>query len=700
MPTTIPSGAMMAKRSTQHSEAEHGIRGPCFTIDRSLRVVSWSAEAQRTSGMSRQEALGRRCWEVRTAKCGARRPAECRGCLPVGERAGAGASVDCVPLPLPGRPDRALVWLVRDGNSVPLLLLGGALGSVLAEDVFSTGLERALELVRRTCRADDAELFLEEPCGRDVVLAAHNGRDRNAFLERDRFAQGDGYPGAVVAGGRPLAARDIASDTEFVRREVCAAGVRRYDCVPVPGASGVLGALGLAWRVPERAPPNTPDVLAYSARLIGMAVSAGLAARREAMGLALAGRGQLDERARAGLEAIRRAAGASGATLLVVDDSLRVERTISCGRAPPIPHGFARAEQWLWARLRQGHGVALHGAADYVPKSLKTFAPSEAPLYCLPLAVEDGLVGAVILDPGAGDPPELPSAALVPLLAMAGEAASRLLRPTRPSAHVSEAPPLDLRCFGNFEVRVGGRLVSPEVFSRRKALTLLKLLVLRAGNPIPRDELCDLLWPETGHEAALRNRLHVTVHALRSAIEPHHADRRWVFVRNEGELYYFNMDVPHRIDLYELKRLSSLAFHARAAGRLTEAVSLGEKAASLYRGELFADEPYADWCLLERANAERRFLDLARALADASDRLGDHDRAVDWLRRALSVDPLLEDVHRSLIELLAAMGRPAEALKQYRACERALREQLGAEPMPETRRLGRLLTDRRRHAPS
>jgi DNA-binding CsgD family transcriptional regulator len=37
---------------------------PAFTVDRSLTVLSWNAAAERLTGVTVPEAVGRRCWEV------------------------------------------------------------------------------------------------------------------------------------------------------------------------------------------------------------------------------------------------------------------------------------------------------------------------------------------------------------------------------------------------------------------------------------------------------------------------------------------------------------------------------------------------------------------------------------------------------------------------------------------------------------
>ena len=126
-------------------------------------------------------------------------------------------------------------------------------------------------------------------------------------------------------------------------------------------------------------------------------------------------------------------------------------------------------------------------------------------------------------------------------------------------------------------------------------------------------------------------------------------------------------------------------------GRSSDAIAHLENAVALYRGDLFEDDPYADWCGLERMELQNRFLGMLMRQAELSLACGEAETGVACLRRGLLTDPFREDLHQALIQMLADLGRRKEALEQYRECERILREELGTDPLPATRRLERLL---------
>jgi len=96
---------------------------------------------------------------------------------------------------------------------------------------------------------------------------------------------------------------------------------------------------------------------------------------------------------------------------------------------------------------------------------------------------------------------------------------------------------------------------------------------------------------------------------------------------------------------------------------------------------------YEDFVTFER----ERFRQLRlRALEELSERLTQAGRAAEALEAGLlSVvgEPLRESGHRALIRAHLANGNPGEAIRQYRLCERLLREQLGIKPSNLTRAL-------------
>lgn len=251
----------------------------------------------------------------------------------------------------------------------------------------------------------------------------------------------------------------------------------------------------------------------------------------------------------------------------------------------------------------------------------------------------------------------------------------------------SATPLLDLRCFGRFAVFAGGQPIPPERFARRRALTLLKILLTNYGKPVHREVLVDLLWGDELPKDPGRQ-LKVVAHYLRRALEP---DRRagdgsrWVVSAGEG--YAFNTAAPHRLDYQDFLSLAHWADRLGERGEPEAALAAYEAAAGTYTGDFLEDELYSDWCSPEREHLREMLLSVLWRSADLHLDRGDAEGALGCHRRALLVDPAREDVHREVMRVLYREGRQGDALRQYRLCRDALERELGAAPSAETRAL-------------
>lgn len=263
-------------------------------------------------------------------------------------------------------------------------------------------------------------------------------------------------------------------------------------------------------------------------------------------------------------------------------------------------------------------------------------------------------------------------------------------RPLPTGQVVAAAPALAIRCFGSFEILRNGRKLGPEAFSRRKALELLKILVLRRGAPAHRDELAELLWPGIASRSGA-NRLHGVINALRSALEDERRDRRFGYILCRGDHYLLNTEAPHSIDLYEFTDLVAMARSAQRRGTAQAALHAYDKAIALYRGDLFNDDVAFESFDAQRLQLRHSYLDAVRAVAEAKLRMRRDDEALHALRQALALEPAAVDLQEALITRLAQIGRLAEARQQYESCRLALRRNLDMDPPLRTRALEKLL---------
>ncbi len=224
---------------------------------------------------------------------------------------------------------------------------------------------------------------------------------------------------------------------------------------------------------------------------------------------------------------------------------------------------------------------------------------------------------------------------------------------------------LRLYLLGRFEVVRADAPIPEQAWRRRRPADLLKLVALAPGRELARESAIDTLWPDKD-PASGANNLHRALYDLRQIL-----GARWVDI--DRGMLRLAPDVWVDVDAFEQ------ALQAGGREGFTRAVAL-------YRGELVPEDRDATWLQSRRAVLRTRFVEAAFPLARASAGDGDSQVAIPLLRRVLEVDPSAEEAHRLLMRLLAESGRRAEALRQYDACEVALRA-AGLSPSAETRGL-------------
>ncbi|MFF5533504.1 BTAD domain-containing putative transcriptional regulator [Streptomyces cinerochromogenes] len=215
-----------------------------------------------------------------------------------------------------------------------------------------------------------------------------------------------------------------------------------------------------------------------------------------------------------------------------------------------------------------------------------------------------------------------------------------------------------------------------------QARTLLALLLLRAGQPVPVPEIVDALWGPGPPPTAL-NVVRRHVGSLRRLLEPglpaRAAGRR--LVRGAGG-YRLVTDVDE-VDLVRFRELREEARRAVAEGTAGRAVDLLTQALTLWPGPVAAGLAPDVRARLGADGLERERLAALREATDAALHAGVPGVVLARLREAAAAHPLDEPLLARLVLALAATGRRAEALATYRNACSGLAEELGIDPGPE-----------------
>lgn len=243
--------------------------------------------------------------------------------------------------------------------------------------------------------------------------------------------------------------------------------------------------------------------------------------------------------------------------------------------------------------------------------------------------------------------------------------------------------PLSIATLGGFAVMRGSFTVPELTSGRQKARTLLAILVA-AGGSVHREALMEWLWPHLPPERGL-GALHSALYALRQWLEPSlgRGAASSVIVA-DGGAYRLALDPG---DHWDAGSFLSLARLAAASPTLEDRLDRLLAADAAHAGPFLPEWPYEDWAAARRAEVERTHHEVLEGLAEALADANQARAAITRYQRLLDIDPECERWHRALMQTFLQAGERALALRQYHACRKVFREQIGVEPSDETRAL-------------
>lgn len=241
-------------------------------------------------------------------------------------------------------------------------------------------------------------------------------------------------------------------------------------------------------------------------------------------------------------------------------------------------------------------------------------------------------------------------------------------------------PMLSIRLFGRPEIFLDKKSVK---LARRKSRALLFYAAAHI-QPVPREAVLDLLWIDLPRPAALQT-LRTSLYGIKQVLgEAVQIDQQFI-----------SLSPQVAVDAREFQT---------GLERAEDHVEGLEQTLSLYAGEFMQgfqipdSAEFEDWINLEREHYRQIAIRNFAQLATHHKNEKNYRLAIDNLNRALTIQPLQEDLHRERILLHFLAGDRPAAIQQYDALRKLLDRELGVPPMAETRALyDQILTD---HAPT
>ena len=106
-------------------------------------------------------------------------------------------------------------------------------------------------------------------------------------------------------------------------------------------------------------------------------------------------------------------------------------------------------------------------------------------------------------------------------------------------------------------------------------------------------------------------------------------------------------------------------------------------AVQLYSGDLLEDI-YDDWVERERDRLARLYRECLLRLINQQEQNGQFQNAIQYARQYLLAEPFRENTHSQLMRLYYLTGNRGGVKQTFEQLQNCFREELGAEPLPET----------------
>jgi DNA-binding SARP family transcriptional activator len=252
--------------------------------------------------------------------------------------------------------------------------------------------------------------------------------------------------------------------------------------------------------------------------------------------------------------------------------------------------------------------------------------------------------------------------------------------------------PVKICTLGGFKLLVAGKPVCFSGKVQKKPLEMLTCIVSLGGKNISREQLTDLLWPDSDGDQA-QSAFHTTVSRLRHIIGTDES------IEIKGGRVSLNPRYC-RLDTWTFERLvqrmdaqwTEMSDSGKVdAGEIAKGMALGEKAAGAYGGPFLPGEDMPS-VLMARKKLRKKFNYLVVSCGKRLEAAGECEKAAMLYEKAIDTDETVdEEIYRGLMTILMHRGDSGRAIELYIQCRKILAMTLGTKPSKKTEEVYRKL---------
>jgi DNA-binding SARP family transcriptional activator len=227
-----------------------------------------------------------------------------------------------------------------------------------------------------------------------------------------------------------------------------------------------------------------------------------------------------------------------------------------------------------------------------------------------------------------------------------------------------------VRLFGGLRVVLPSTTLQEGAIAT-KAAAVVKLLAIRPGHTVHRDEIVGTLWVDASERQGANN-LYKALHQLREQV-PDPESREIVQIRRGVVTLAPWVEIDLDRFLIECE-----------TARATKSRDAYDRALAYTTAQILPCDIYEDWTQGVRELTARLDRQLRFEAAELCRLDGDAPRAGEYLHAILATEPTNERAHRLLMQLYSSDGEAANLARQYETCVTALDTEFGLQPSEET----------------
>ncbi len=212
----------------------------------------------------------------------------------------------------------------------------------------------------------------------------------------------------------------------------------------------------------------------------------------------------------------------------------------------------------------------------------------------------------------------------------------------------------------------------------RKSREILAFLSLNQQTSIRREFLASLFWPEEPDVSKSKRTLRQSIYLIRSALKQQEQQLQQI-IDADTEAISFDSSEFLELDVYCFEELAKVP-RDRTIDSQIRAL---ENAIALYEDDLLLS-CYDDWILEFRQYYRDLYLETLNRLTELLIRTDHTRKAIEVLRKSLSLNPFQEQIHYALAQLHLQKEDRISALDQIKECKILFRNELGINLSEDT----------------